>query len=312
MEYPSRWLCCHDRPFRCGMRLLIRGIFVQFVWNLPRKADCLSLNIQEICSSRSKGKKERWHNYAFHVTKATVRKRGNRMTPLATLTLGLLLGLKHAFDSDHLIAVSTIVSRERSPWRSLWIGLFWGLGHTVSLVAAGVLVLGMKIQISEPLGLSLECFVGVVLVGLGLSTLYEYWRRRLHAHIHVHEGASHTHFHGHANTTAHQHQHLARVGAKPLVLGMVHGLAGSAALMLLVLTTIPSPTLGFLYIAIFGFGSVLGMGMVSLLMGLFFSLATDKLHSFDQGIRLTVGALSTAFGVWMVVEVGFIQGLFLA
>lgn len=232
------------------------------------------------------------------------------MTPLATLLLGLLLGLKHAFDSDHLIAVSTIVARERSPWRSLWIGLFWGIGHTITLVAVGVLVLGMKAHISEPVGLSLECLVGLVLIVLGLSTLYDYRRKRLHAHHHVHGGAVHTHFHMHADTVAHQHQHFARVGFKPMLLGMVHGLAGSAALMLLVLTAIPSPSLGLLYVAIFGFGSVIGMGIVSLLMGLFFSLATDRLHAFDQGIRLTVGSLSTVFGAWMVVEIGFIQGLF--
>lgn len=234
------------------------------------------------------------------------------MTPLATLLLGLLLGLKHAFDSDHLIAVSTIVARGRSPWRSLWIGLFWGLGHTMTLVAVGIFVLGMRVQISEPIGLSLECLVGVVLIGLGLATLYDWWRKRLHAHLHVHEGASHTHFHRHEHTASHQHQHLARVGVKPLLLGMVHGLAGSAALMLLALTAIPSPVLGLLYIAIFGIGSVIGMGMVSLLMGLFFSLATNRLHTFDQSLRFTVGSLSTLFGVWMVVEIGFLQGLFLA
>jgi high-affinity nickel-transport protein len=91
---------------------------------------------------------------------------------------------------------------------------------------------------------------------------------------------------------------------------MVHGLAGSAALMLLVLTAIPSSSLGLLYVTIFGLGSVVGMGIVSLLMGFFFALATDKLYAFDQGIRLTVGSLSTVFGVWMVVEIGFIQGLF--
>lgn len=232
------------------------------------------------------------------------------MTPLATLTLGLLLGLKHAFDSDHLIAVSTIVTRERSPWRSLWIGLCWGIGHTATLLVVGVFVLGLKMQIPSPLGLSLECFVGVILVGLGVVTLYDYWKKRLHTHSHVHEGSVHAHFHTHADSAAHLHPHPMRVGVKPLLLGMVHGLAGSAALMLLVLATIPSATLGFLYIGIFGLGSVVGMGFMSVVMGVFFSLATARLHSFDQGLRLTVGMMSTAFGMWMIIEIGFIQGLF--
>jgi cytochrome c biogenesis protein CcdA len=234
------------------------------------------------------------------------------MTPLATLGLGLLLGLKHAFDSDHLIAVSTIVTRERSAWRSLWIGLFWGIGHTFTLLMVGLVVLGLKKQIPPPVGLSLECLVGLVLIGLGLMTLYDCWRKRVHAHSHVHAGASHLHFHLHQDSPAHQHPHPVRLGFKPLLVGMVHGLAGSAALMLLVLATIPSPTLGFMYIAIFGCGSIVSMGLVSLLMGLFFSLATERLHDLEHGVRVSIGTLSTAFGVWMVVEIGFIQGLFLA
>ena len=234
------------------------------------------------------------------------------MTPLATLGLGLLLGLKHAFDSDHLIAVSTVVTRERSAWRSLWIGLFWGIGHTFTLLMVGLIVLGLKKQIPPPVGLSLECLVGLVLIGLGLTTLYDCWRKRVHAHSHVHAGAPHMHFHMHADSPAHQHPHPVRLGFRPLLVGMVHGLAGSAALMLLVLATIPSPALGLMYIVIFGGGSIVSMGLVSLLMGLFFSLATDRLHDLEHGVRLTIGTLSTAFGVWMVVEIGFIQGLFLA
>lgn len=234
------------------------------------------------------------------------------MTPLATLGLGLLLGLKHAFDSDHLIAVSTIVTRERSAWRSLWIGLFWGIGHTFTLLTVGLVVLGLKKQISPPVGLSLECLVGLVLIGLGLTTLYDCWRKRVHAHSHVHACAPHLHFHMHEDSPAHQHPHPVHLGFRPLLVGMVHGLAGSAALMLLVLATIPSPALGFMYIVIFGCGSIVSMGLVSLLMGLFFSLATDRLYDIEHGVRVAIGALSTAFGVWMVVEIGFIQRLFLA
>jgi high-affinity nickel permease len=234
------------------------------------------------------------------------------MTPLATLGLGLLLGLKHAFDSDHLIAVSTIVTREHSPWRSLWIGLFWGIGHTFTLLVVGLIVLGLKRQIPPPIGLSLECLVGLVLIGLGLTTLYDCWRKRIHAHSHVHAGTPHTHFHAHANSPAHRHPHSVRSGLKPILIGMVHGLAGSAALMLLVLAAIPSPALGFVYIVIFGCGSIIGMGLISLLMGLFFSLATDRLRDLEHGMRVTIGTLSTTFGVWIVVEIGFLQGLFLA
>lgn len=234
------------------------------------------------------------------------------VTLLTTLGLGLVLGLKHAFDSDHLVAVSTIIARERSPWQSLWIGLFWGAGHTLMLLMVGLLVLGLKLQIPTPVGLSLECVVGVVLIGLGLSTLYDYWQRRLHAHSHVHDDATHTHFHAHAEGAAHSHVHPFRLGLRPLLIGMAHGLAGSAALMLIVLAAIPSPTLGLIYIAIFGCGSIIAMGLVSLLMGLFFSLATHRLYDFDQALRLAIGSVSAAFGVWIVVEIGFVQGLFLS
>lgn len=234
------------------------------------------------------------------------------MTPLATLGLGFVLGLKHAFDSDHLVAISTIVTRERSPWRSLWIGLFWGLGHTLTLLLVGLVVLGMKQQIPAPVEMSLECLVGVMLVGLGLVTLLDCWRNRVHVHHHDHDGNAHMHFHTHAESALHGHAHRLRLGIKPLVIGMVHGLAGSAALMLIVLASISSPSLGLAYIGIFGAGSVLGMGLVSLLMGFFFSYVAPRLHNVSMTLRLATGALSTAFGAWIVIDIGFVQGLFLS
>ncbi|MGE0821363.1 MAG: sulfite exporter TauE/SafE family protein [Candidatus Binatia bacterium] len=234
------------------------------------------------------------------------------MTPLTTLGLGFLLGLRHAFDSDHLIAVSTIVTRERSPWRSLWIGLFWGIGHTATLLLVGLVVLGLKQRIPAPMEMSLECVVGVMLIGLGLMTLYDCWRKRLHVHQHQHNGDTHTHFHAHADTSSHTHVHRLRLGLRPLIIGMVHGLAGSAALMLIVLAAIPSPALGLAYIGIFGLGSVLGMGMVSLLMGIFFSLALHRLSDVNLTLRVATGVVSAVFGTWIVVDVGFVQGLFLS
>ena len=246
----------------------------------------------------------------FRGRKATAKERGSLVTPLATLGLGFVLGLKHAFDSDHLIAVSTIVTRERSPWHSLWIGLFWGLGHTLTLLLVGLVVLGMKQQVPASLEMSLECLVGVMLVGLGLTTLTAWWRRRVHVHSHQHDGAAHTHFHAHVDDAGHSHSHRLRLGVKPLVVGMVHGLAGSAALMLIILAAIPSPTLGLAYIGIFGTGSVLGMGLVSVLMGFFFSYAMPRLYDVSQILRFATGVLSAAFGTWIVIDIGFVQGLF--
>ena len=233
------------------------------------------------------------------------------MSPLTTLGLGLVLGLKHAFDSDHLIAVSSIVARERSPWRSLWVGLFWGLGHTLTLLIIGLIVLETDIRIPPPMELSFECAVGVMLIGLGLATVYDCRRKQVHVHPHAHGNAAHTHFHAHAESATHSHSHPLRFGAKPFFVGMVHGLAGSAALMLLVLTAMPSTAQGLMYLAIFGCGSVLGMGTVSLLMGIFFSLATERLHEINRMLRLTIGSLSAAFGGWVVIDIGFVRGLFL-
>lgn len=231
------------------------------------------------------------------------------MTLFTTLLLGLTLGVKHAFDADHLVAVSTIVTRHRSMWRSLSVGLWWGIGHTCTLLLIGVIVLGLKQQIAPPVGLLLECLVGLVLIGLGLSTLAEAWRKRLHVHRHTHGNAVHTHFHTHADTLGHHHAHPVAIGVRPLLVGMVHGLAGSAALMIVVLATLPTPALGVAYIFVFGCGSLLGMALVSLIMGACFSAASTRLAVWDQGVRLTVGLLSTACGIWIVIEIGFIQGL---
>lgn len=232
------------------------------------------------------------------------------MTLFTTLLFGLTLGVKHAFDADHLVAVSTIVTRQGSVWRSISVGVWWGIGHTCTLLVIGGIVLGLKQQIPPPVGLLLECVVGMVLIGLGVSSLAEAWRKRLHVHRHRHGNTAHSHFHTHADTPGHQHTHS--VGVRPLLVGMVHGLAGSAALMIVVLATLSSPALGVAYLLVFGCGSILGMALVSLIIGTFFSLGTSRLAAWDQGVRLTVGMLSTAFGVWIIIEIGFIQGLFVS
>lgn len=230
----------------------------------------------------------------------------------AAFGLGLILGIKHALDADHLIAVSTIVSEHKSlKWASL-IGAFWGLGHTATLFVVGLLVIGLRLTIPPRVALGLEFLVALMLVILGINILWRSFRaEKIHLHTHSHSPTTHTHFHIHGEREeSHVHPHPFRAMRKPFFVGMVHGLAGSAALMLLVLTTIPSPLAGLIYIVIFGFGSVGGMLVLSSLIGLPFVLTAQKFASLNGWIRLLAGVASTSFGLFLGWDIGFNEGLF--
>src|SRR5258705_5309923 len=222
-------------------------------------------------------------------------------TLYAAFGLGLILGIKHALDADHLIAVSTIVSEHQSlKWASL-IGAFWGLGHTATLFVVGLLVIVLRLTIPPRLALGLEFLVAVMLVVLGVRILWRSFRaEKIHLHPHNHSPERHAHFHVHGEPgereEVHSHPHPFKAMRKPFFVGMVHGLAGSAALMLLVLTTIPSPLAGLLYIVIFGFGSVGGMLILSSLIGLPFILTAQRFTALNRWIRLTAGAWGRALG----------------
>jgi high-affinity nickel permease len=230
----------------------------------------------------------------------------------AAFGLGLILGVKHALDADHVIAVSTIVSEHRSlKWASL-IGAFWGLGHTATLFVVGLLVIGLRLTIPTRVALALEFLVALMLVVLGLSIL---WRtfgvEKLHLHAHSHNPETHAHFHLHGiREEDHSHPHPFKSMQKPFLVGMVHGLAGSAALMLLVLTTIPSPLAGLAYIVIFGVGSVGGMLILSSLIGLPFILTARRFTLLNRWIRASAGIASLVFGLFLGWEIGFEGGLF--
>ncbi|MBI2357524.1 MAG: urease accessory protein UreH [Deltaproteobacteria bacterium] len=217
----------------------------------------------------------------------------------AAFALGLILGVKHALDADHVIAVSTIVTEHRSfKWASL-IGAFWGLGHTVTLFMVGLLVIGLRLTIPPKLALGLEFLVALMLIFLGGSIIWRsFLRERVHAHTHAHNPETHTHFHLHGRSEEnHSHSHPFRSMRKPFLVGMVHGLAGSAALMLLVLTTIPSPLAGLAYIVIFGAGSVGGMLALSSMIAVPFVLTAQRFSLFNRWIRVVAGAASIAFGL---------------
>ena len=223
-------------------------------------------------------------------------------TLVGLLGLGLILGLRHALDPDHIAAVSTIVSESRSVRRSSLIGTCWGLGHTMSLLIAGVLVIALKVQISDRVALWMEFAVALMLILLGLKAMLKPLRGwRIHVHQHVHDGGSHSHMHLHrpSEEHAHQHRHLIRSGARPFLVGMVHGMAGSAALMILVLATIPSVVAGLIYIAVFGLGSVGGMLIMSSLISLPFILTRKRFNVLSQGLQVAVGLFSLSFGLFL-------------
>ena len=234
-------------------------------------------------------------------------------TLIATLGLGFILGLKHALDADHIVAVSTIVSEHKSISKSSLIGTFWGLGHTVSLFLIGLLVILLRLVIPPKLALLMEFGVAMMLVFLGANIIWKFFReRKIHIHSHEHDGVPHAHIHLHeqGREEAHEHNHLIKFGSKPFLVGLVHGVAGSAALMVLVLTTIPSPLTGLLYIVVFGVGSIGGMLLMSSLIGLPFVFTANKFASMNQAIKVLAGTSSIAFGVYLGWEIGFLQCLF--
>ena len=223
------------------------------------------------------------------------------------LGIGLLFGFKHATEVDHVIAVSTIVSQHKNIFRSALVGLLWGAGHTASLLLVGAVVLAFRVAIPENVSSWLEFGVALMIISLGISALWRALRtsREVHMHRHSHNGMAHVHIHFHDNETKHEshtgshHSHaVSRIGWKPALIGMMHGLAGSGALTLLVLTQIKSPWMGFLYLAIFGFGSMVGMLLMSGLIGFPFALTSKQLTHAHQRLQALAAVISICFGVW--------------
>lgn len=227
---------------------------------------------------------------------------------MAVLGLGFLLGLKHATEADHLAAVSTIAAERKSLWSSALVGGLWGLGHTISLTVAGILVLLLNFEISERTETVLEFCVGIMLTLLGLNVLKKIVKGG-DLHFHPHEHGEHAHVHPHIHEAGrsdgpHTH-HGFSMGPRALLIGMVHGMAGSAALMLLVIPTIQSKAIGMLYIVIFGVGSIGGMIIMSFLVGLPFTLSALRFNRFNRLLQGTAGLISIGLGLMIVYEKGF-------
>lgn len=234
---------------------------------------------------------------------------------LVTVTaLGFVLGMRHALDADHVVAVSMIVSREKSLFRSMIVGGFWGIGHTATLLAVGAAILLLKVTIPDSVALAMELAVGIMLVFLGGMVAANLVKERFHLHPHHHEGpeeSTHLHIHVHENHEPHPHSHQIPGRYRALAVGMVHGLAGGAALMLLVLSNIQSAGQGLLYISVFGLGSILGMMLVSLLVGIPLILTSVRFSGLNKTLTAFASLASIVLGTLIIYEIGFVRGLFL-
>jgi high-affinity nickel permease len=231
---------------------------------------------------------------------------------LATLLIGFALGLRHATDADHLAAVSTLVSTARDPRHGLRIGVLWGLGHMATVFLFGSLLIALHLEPAPAVEWTFELVVAAVLVWLGARTLRQGLNGRFHFHKHRHGPFEHTHLHHHPRGEV-EHTHdahawaaagdlarrLRRGDLQSLLVGMAHGLAGTAGLALLVLGSIPSRVLGLLYLTVFGAGALLGMVAFSALLGMPLARASRRL-AWLSALQMTAGTVSAGLGAALI------------
>jgi high-affinity nickel-transport protein len=256
---------------------------------------------------------------------------------LAILAIGFFLGMRHATDPDHVIAVSTIVSRERSIIKAGLIGILWGCGHTLTIALVGTAIILFGLVIPPRVGLTMEFSVGLMLILLGvlnLSGLMKWLSENFspshphvsgeHAHLHQHGEELHVHWHSHSAIENHHADSLTpphwlrspfdRLGLfhalRPLLVGIVHGLAGSAAVALLVLSTIHQTKWAVLYLLIFGVGTIVGMMLITAVLALPFSFAGYRFVRLNRALVVGSGIVSLCFGLFVCYQIGFVDGLF--
>ena len=197
------------------------------------------------------------------------------------LVTSCLLGMRHATDPDHVVAVTTIVSQERSLSRAAGIGALWGIGHTLTILLVGAAIILLKLELSPRLGLSMEFLVALMLIVLGILNLFDL-----------------------------RPTHGGMTSVRPLVVGVVHGLAGSAAATLLVLPLIPDPRWAVAYLLVFGLGTIAGMALMTVAIAAPSMFAAARVAGMQRWIRVASGALSLCFGLYLAHRIGFADGLF--
>lgn len=230
------------------------------------------------------------------------------------LLLGFLIGMRHAIEADHVAAVASLVTRADSPAKAVQQGVMWGVGHTLMLFGFAGVVLVFGVGIPETLAHLLEFAVGMMLVMLGLDVLWRMRRAKIHFHAHQHaDGVRHFHAHSHARDSvkqhdSSQHEHSHRnplLTSRALWVGSMHGMAGSAALMLLTLGTVKTPLMGLLYVVLFGVGSILGMAVLSLAIAVPLSYSATHAGGLHRGLNLVTGVATTLLGFVTMYQIGF-------
>ncbi len=225
---------------------------------------------------------------------------------LGLLFLGFLIGMRHALEADHVAAVATLATQAKTPAECIRHGAFWGIGHMITLFFFGTVVLLIDTAMPARLAAGLELVVGIMLVVLGLDVIRRVRRDRIHFHIHEHsDGKRHLHPHSHKGEPGHEtHQHAhPQVGTlRALAIGLMHGMAGSAALILLTLERTPSVTVGMLYMLLFGLGSLLGMALLSAAIAIPFRSSAGRLTRFRNGLQWVVGLATVVLGCLTVYE----------
>ena len=252
---------------------------------------------------------------------------------LAIIALGFFLGMRHATDPDHVIAVTTIVTRERTLLHATLIGALWGIGHTLTILAVGSAIIVFKLTIPPRLGLTMELCVGFMLILLGVLNLTGVLRRAMewmtvrrlgsgaHSHfllgrwmVHTHDEGDEPVFLDSVSVLGWAPQWWKKLGLfhilRPLLIGIVHGLAGSAAVALLVLTAITRPSWAIGYLLIFGLGTVAGMMLITAAIALPFAYSLQHFARLNRGLAYASGFVSVAFGLFLCYQTGFVGGLF--
>jgi high-affinity nickel permease len=252
-------------------------------------------------------------NHLIEAMFAPIEGNINAAAPTGLLLLGLITGLRHSMEADHIAAVSTIIAVGKSKLSGApLLGMMWGVGHTLTLFVAGLIVLMLAVNIPEKISGTLEFGVGIMLVFLGATTLTGFsigkflrglFGRHSHGHVHVHTDTGLVHSHDHDHHDVHKHSH------KSLIVGMIHGMAGSGALLLIVLSTVNSVPLGLAYIAIFGAGSITSMAAMSALIGLPFAKARHL--KLNVVLRYIAAFITLAIGAGLMYELGVIEKIFI-